>query len=191
MCVRPSTASYGSFSLDMGRSPGFGSADTDYSALLRLGFPPAPDFPSLTSPAPATRRTVLQKVRGPALTQSHSLQTQGFRFSFTPLPGSFSPFLHSTMRYRSLRSIQPYGVVPAPSHKVPRVSWYSGSCRAALPFAYGAFTLSGWLSQNHSARNYGHLRSPNPGTHASRFGLFRVRSPLLTESMFLSLPPAT
>ena len=42
-------------------------------ALLRLGFPPAPDLPSLTSPAPATRRTVLQKVRGPALTQSHSL----------------------------------------------------------------------------------------------------------------------
>ena len=32
-----------------------------------------------------------------------SLKTQGFRFSFTPLPGSFSPFLHSTIRYRSLR----------------------------------------------------------------------------------------
>ena len=33
--------------------------------------------------------------------------------------------------------------------------------------------------------------SPNPVMHASRFGLFRVRSPLLTESMFLSLPPVT
>ena len=31
------------------------------------------------------------------------MKTQGFGFSFTPLPGSFSPFLHSTMRYRSLR----------------------------------------------------------------------------------------
>ena len=29
--------------------------------------------------------------------------TQGFRFSFTPLPGFFSPFLHSTVRYRSQR----------------------------------------------------------------------------------------
>ena len=29
---------------------------------------------------------------------------------------------------------------------------YSGSCHAALPFAYGAFTLSGRLSQNRSAR---------------------------------------
>ena len=29
-----------------------------------------------------------------------------------------------------------------------------------------------------------HNCSPNPGMHASRFGLFRVRSPLLTKSMF-------
>ena len=43
-------------------------------------------------------------------------------------------------------------MVPAPSIKVPRVSMYSGSCRAPSGFAYGAFTLSGWLSQNHSAR---------------------------------------
>ena len=27
-----------------------------------------------------------------------------------------------------------------------------------------------------------HFRGPNPGMHASRFGLFRFRSPLLTES---------
>ena len=31
----------------------------------------------------------------------------------------------------------------------------------------------------------------NPGLHAIRFRLLRVRSPLLSESMFLSLPPAT
>ena len=42
-------------------------------------------------------------------------------------------------------------VLPA-SHKVSRVSWYSGSCFARSPFVYGAFTLSGWLSQNHSAK---------------------------------------
>ena len=29
---------------------------------------------------------------------------------------------------------------------------YSGSRHVCPPFAYGAFTLSGWLSQNHSAR---------------------------------------
>ena len=29
---------------------------------------------------------------------------------------------------------------------------YSGSCHVNSPFAYGAFTLYGWLSQNHSAK---------------------------------------
>ena len=43
-------------------------------------------------------------------------------------------------------------MVPAHSIKVSRVSMYSGYRLAFLPFAYGAFTLSGWLSQNHSAR---------------------------------------
>ena len=44
-------------------------------------------------------------------------------------------------------------MVPACSHKVPRVSWYSGSRHVTPAFAYGAFTLSGWLSQNHSANS--------------------------------------
>ena len=79
------------------------------------------------------------------------MRTLGFRFSFTPLPGFFSPFLHSTVLYRSLSSIQPYGVVPACSHKVSRVSWYSGSCSVPSPFAYGAFTLSGRSFQDRSA----------------------------------------
>ena len=43
-------------------------------------------------------------------------------------------------------------MVPPTSHKVPRVSWYFGSRLLNIHFAYGAFTLSGWLSQNHSAR---------------------------------------
>ena len=43
-------------------------------------------------------------------------------------------------------------MVPAPSIKVPRVSMYSGYRHADLPFAYGAFTLSGRLSQNRSAK---------------------------------------
>ena len=43
-------------------------------------------------------------------------------------------------------------MVPAHSIKVSRVSMYSGSRSVSSPFAYGAFTLSGWLSQNHSAK---------------------------------------
>ena len=43
-------------------------------------------------------------------------------------------------------------MVPLISHKVPRVSWYSGSRHVNSSFAYGAFTLSGRLSQNRSAK---------------------------------------
>jgi hypothetical protein len=43
-------------------------------------------------------------------------------------------------------------VVPAHSIKVSRVSMYSGYRHVIFPFAYGAFTLSGRLSQNLSAR---------------------------------------
>ena len=43
-------------------------------------------------------------------------------------------------------------MVPAHSIKVSRVSMYSGYRPADFPFAYGAFTLSGRLSQNLSAR---------------------------------------
>ena len=43
-------------------------------------------------------------------------------------------------------------MVPLTSHKVPRVSWYSGSCSVSSAFTYGAFTLFGRLSQNRSVR---------------------------------------
>ena len=43
-------------------------------------------------------------------------------------------------------------MVPAYSHKVSRVSWYSGSCCVCSSFAYGAFTLSGRSFQDRSAR---------------------------------------
>ena len=42
-------------------------------------------------------------------------------------------------------------MVPPASHKVSRVSWYSGYRHVTQTFAYGTFTLFGWLSQNHSA----------------------------------------
>ena len=82
-------------------------------------------------------------------------------------------------------------MVPASSIKVPRVSMYSGSRLAAFGFGYGAFTLFGWLSQNHSPASCSPSCGPNPGMLASRFGLLPFRSPLLRKSMFLSFPPAT
>ena len=92
MCVRTSIAFYGNFILDMGRSPGFGSTPTDSFALLRLGFPSAPDFPSLTSPVSVTRRTVLQKVRGSPLTGVPQLVNTGFQVLFHSPPGVLFTF---------------------------------------------------------------------------------------------------
>ena len=37
-------------------------------------------------------------------------------------------------------------VLPA-SHRIPRVPWYSGSCRLTSAFVYGTFTLFGLPSQ--------------------------------------------
>ena len=92
MWVRSSTTSYGSFNLDMDRSPGFGSALTDYFALLRLGFPSAPSFWDLTSPASATRRTVLQKVRGCTYKVLPQFVNTGFQVLFHSPPGVLFTF---------------------------------------------------------------------------------------------------
>ncbi len=109
MRVRPSSAFYGAFSLDMDRSPGFGRADADSYALLRLGFPPAPCFPHLTLPAPAARRTVLQKVRSRAYAALLQLMDAGFQVLFHSPPGVLFTFpsqycaLSVTKKYSALR----------------------------------------------------------------------------------------
>ena len=87
MWVRSSIAFYGNFNLDMDRSPGFGSAPTDSFALLRLGFPSAPHLWCLTSPASATRRTVLQKVRGSTYKVVPQLVNIWFQVLFHSPPG--------------------------------------------------------------------------------------------------------
>ena len=57
-------------------------------------------------------------------------------------------------------------------------------------FAYGAFTLSRSAFQQSSATILNGFRSPSPLTYYYlRFGLFRFRSPLLSESFLLSFPP--
>ena len=65
-------------------------------------------------------------------------------------------------------------MVPACSVKVPRVSTYSGYRHVNSPFAYGAFTLSGRLSQNRSARLIESLvRSEPHGARAMVWALSR------------------
>ena len=77
-------------------------------ALLRLGFPSAPPLYGLTLPASAARRTVLQKVRGPALAVPQLVNT-GFQVLFHSPPGVLFTFpsqysaLSVTEEYLALR----------------------------------------------------------------------------------------
>ena len=92
MWLRTSKTFYGSFILDMDRSPGFGSTFTDSCALLRLGFPSAPFLKNLTSPVNVTRRTVLQKVRGCTHMVLPQLVNTGFQVLFHSPPGVLFTF---------------------------------------------------------------------------------------------------
>ena len=118
MWVRSSTSSYGSFNLDMDRSPGFGSTLTDCCdhtkcdrlfALLTLAFTSAPDLKSLTLPVRATRRTVLQKVRSSPSKGVPQLVNIGFQVLFHSPPGVLFTFpsqyyaLSVTKEYLALR----------------------------------------------------------------------------------------
>ena len=67
--------------------------------------------------------------------------------------------------------------------------------RDQLDVVYGTVTLCGPAFLHGSTINWfcnSHVRGPTtPQRKPSRFGLFRFRSPLLTESIFLSFPPGT
>ena len=78
-------------------------------ALLRLGFPTAPHLECLTLPACATRRTVLQKVRGSPYKGVPQLVNTGFQVLFHSPPGVLFTFpsqyyaLSVTKEYLALR----------------------------------------------------------------------------------------
>ena len=175
----------------MDRSPGFGSACADSLALLRLALASAPRLYRLTLPAPATRRTVLQKVRGSTLNVVPQLVNTGFQVLFHSPPGVLFTF---PSQYYALSVTKEYLALGGGPPDFPQGS----TCLAVLwilplptAFTYGAFTLFGRPSQAVLLADWLTYAVRNPGVHAHRFRLLRFRSPLLPESMFLSFPPAT
>ena len=81
-------------------------------------------------------------------------------------------------------------MVPVDSDSLSRVESYSGALRAFSHFAYGTITPCGAgfrRLQRYYLRSQIRVLQPRPDK-SDRFGLFRVRSPLLTKSRFLSLP---
>ena len=103
--VRSSTVCYYSFNLPMGRSHGFASTTTNYSALFRLAFATDPYLKYLTLLTTVTRRLIMQKAR-----RHHKwlrpLVSVWFQVLFHSLiQGSFHLSLTVLVHYRSLRSI--------------------------------------------------------------------------------------
>ena len=112
----------------------------------------------------------------------------------SPARGASHLSLTVLVRYRSSGRIQPCGMVPADSARVPRVPAYSGiptggyilrvrEChplRRAFPDA--STSMSPPMCRNPTTPD---------GPKAARFGLIPFRSPLLGESTFLSSPAGT
>jgi hypothetical protein len=165
-------------------------------ALLGLAFAPASPY-GLTLPHSVTRRPIMQKVRGHTFPCGHSAPTACRRtVSGTislPSPGCFSPFPRGTsslsvsQEYLALRDgprgFSPDCTCPAilgyllQSESVSITGLSPSLAGRSMPFVYALSPM---------------LQAPRPlGTCVSRFRLFRVRSPLLTESMSLSFPPGT
>ena len=104
--VRSSTMCYHSFNLPKGRSHGFASTTTNYSALFRLAFATAPSLKDLTLLATVTRRLIMQKARRHPTKGLRPLVSVWFQDLFHSLvQGSFHLSLTVLVHYRSLRSI--------------------------------------------------------------------------------------
>ena len=118
-----------------------------------------------------------------------------FQVLFTPLPGFFSPFPHGTASLSVAREYLALADGPA--------GFIRGfSCPALLGIRSGGSSLSATgllpptVGLSRPLRLANSFLTPcgtshNPDGHARRFGLIRVRSPLLTESLLFSLPRGT
>ena len=176
----------------MARSPGFGSTARDYAPLsdsvsLRLPYTVnlATKCKSLTHYTKGTQ--------SPRRAPTACTYTVSGSISL-PSPGFFSPFPHGTgslsvtREYLALRD-GPRGF--RPDFTCPAVLRILHG--RLLTFAYGAITLSRSASQLILLINNfvtPQRQSYNPKVQALWFGLYRFRSPLLTVSIFLSIPVA-
>jgi hypothetical protein len=118
----------------------------------------------------------------------------GFRVCFIPLAGCFSPFPHGTCSLSVALGSLPWRVVPPASHKIARVSWYSGSrptglvrpLRDSHPLWCGLPTAS----SEQELFAVGPTTPVCPERQAG-LGMIPVRSPLLRDSRLITFRRAT
>jgi hypothetical protein len=153
--LRPFCSFYGTCSLPMGRSRGFGSNACDSCAILRLAFATAPVRYTLALPQTLTRRSIMQKVRRhtfPALPRDivlRPLVSARFQVLFTQLKAVLfivqSPYW-CAIGHRGVFSLGRWAArLHAEFHEL-RATLVRLST-PITPFAYGTVTLSGRPSQ--------------------------------------------
>ena len=162
-------------------------------ALFRLAFASAPDLQSLTSLHNVTRRSVLQKVRSRALNHAPSACKHMVSGSLSlPSRGSF----HLSLTV--LCAIGHWIVFSLGGWSLLLPTGFLVSCGTLVSASRFNFSDTGLLpslevlSRTLLLSIIVHVADPQPHpTVVGWFGLLRFRSPLLTKSMFLSLPPGT
>ena len=161
-------------------------------ALFRLGFPSAPRLKRLTFPVSAARRTVLQKVRGHTLIVLPQFVGTGFQVLFHSPPGVLFTF---PSQYFALSVTREYLALRGGPRSFPQNSSCFVVLWISLPSASLSLTglspSSAGFSKTFLLRSASVLCGPYPGVLLLRFGLPRVRSPLLTGSLLFSFPPPT
>ena len=185
----------------MGRSPGFASTTVrPIVALLRLGFPEASARKALTKPQTVTRRIIMQKARRHTFPEGHSAPTACKRMvsGSHSSPSRGSSHL-SVAILSSLSVIREYLALRDGPRRFSRDStwpdllrYLSGDCsdfrlRDCHPLWFN-------FPEDSASRQFcdSHVKGPTtPRRKPPRFGLFRVRSPLLRKSIFLSTPVGT
>jgi hypothetical protein len=192
--LRPSRPFYGAFSLATGRSRGFGPHTGNCGRLaspyatLRLAFASAPTGFVLASLHACTRRPIMQKVR------RHPFPRRGiglrplvgvrFQVLFTRLAAVLfivrSPYSF-TIGHRGVFSLGRWsGPIHAGFHE-PRATLVRLSTPILARRLRGSHPLWPAFPGPFGWTTFG-SRRPQPRSE-DRFGLFRVRSPLLAESM--------
>ena len=159
--------------------------------IARLGLAFAAPAPQkgLGLPQTLTRRLIKQKARHHPQRGSDTLSAHGFRIYFTPLTAVLFTFPSRylfTIGRQLVFSLTPWSAWIHAAFHVCRVT--QELPRRTRAVGYGSLTLYGAVFHPlHLAVVLSHRGPTTPGENP-RFGLFRFRSPLLTESiLFLFL----
>ncbi len=135
----------------------------------------------------------MQKACGHPTRGSRSLRAHGFRVSFTPFERvlfTFPSRYSCTIGRRLVFSLVGWAPRIRTGFHVSRPTW--DAARPGPGSAQGAVTRCGHAFQRVAlARDPAKRPSRNPAGHARRFGLVRLRSPLLAESLLISSPRGT